>query len=119
MISIVSVLLFEMPKCVLLSWTHLTTPGLVTNVDAAHHGATTVRFTVKDTTYAPKFPPAGMGIGTHVLVRYYPSDPAIAMLDDPRQASVDGLAHSSFGGVMFGTFLTLTFACQRSKTGKF
>jgi len=119
MTAIVSVLLFEVPKCALLTWTHLTTPGLVTNVDAAHHGATTVRFAVQGTTYTPSFPPAGVGIGTRVLVRYYPSHPAIAILEDPQPALMDGLAHSAFGGIIFGTFIKLVFTSQRIKAGKF
>lgn len=117
--AIVSVLLFEVPKCAFLTWAHPTTPGVVTNVDRAHHGDTTVRFDVKGTTYTSSFLPAGLGFGAAVLVRYCPSHSSIAILEDPRQALTDGLTHSAFGGCMFGTFLTLVFACQRFKAGKF
>jgi plasmid stabilization system protein ParE len=70
---------------------------LVTNVGTAQHGATASE-----------------------VVRYYPGHPALAILEDPHnRALIDGLAHSTFGGIMFGTLVTLVLSSRRLKPPKF
>jgi hypothetical protein len=118
MAALVSVLLFEVPKRAVLSWTHMTTQGLVTNVDKAHHSATSVQFTINGTTYSQVFPPAGLRVGALVMVRYYPSYPTVAILDEPGRALRDGLTFSAYGGVLFGTLLTLAFRFNVQKRKK-
>ena len=104
--AILSILMFGVPKAVLLSWKHATTPGVVSGVDYSNHGVPTVQFAVAAKGYTQEFLPIGAGAGTPVLVRYFPGHPALSMLDEPRRALVDGVIFSSIGASFFSTFLT-------------
>jgi hypothetical protein len=110
-ITAIMSLLFGVPKAVLLSWKHATTPGVVTKVDYSNHGVTTVHFAISDRSYSEEFMAIGAGAGTSVMVRYLPGHPTLAMLEEPKHASVEWTIFSSLGGLLFSAFLMgiLTF----------
>ena len=99
----VAVFMFDVPKAALLMRSHITTAGLVTNIDTANHGVITVRFAVGEATYTQIFAPQGLPVGAAVLVRCDPQHPRVALLEDPHQAFIDGLNSSAAVGLYIGT----------------
>jgi hypothetical protein len=116
-------LLFDVPKAAILTKSHTTTPGIVTSVDTANHGVTTVRFNFGNATYSHSFGPTGVQVGETVLVHFDPRRPTRALLQDPRQALMDGLNLSAAGGLYLGTGFTAilffrTHSRQREATDR-
>ena len=82
---------------------HITTDGLVTNIDTANHGVMTVRFAVGEATYMQIFAGEGLPVGATVLVHCDPLSPSVALLEDPHQAFINALSYSGAGGLSMGT----------------
>ena len=70
-----------------------------------------MNFSANGTAYVRTFPPPGLPVGATVLVRYYPKQPYIATLEEPRTELLEKLAFSGIVGVTLGAML-LAILCK-------
>ena len=111
----VLVYLFDVPKAVRLTWRHQETHGLITTVNMANHGETSVQYSVGQRRFGRKFRAVGVDAGGTVLVRYDPDQPEIALVEEPGRALVSGFFYSIVGATFLCKMLRLIFPVNRTR----
>ena len=97
--------LFEIPQLLLLCRHSATTEGQVVRFIPNSHGSVIVRYASHGNTYERSFSPHLSPEGSSATVYYYPNDPTIAVLGDPRGALWPELVTWSIASAMLSSIV--------------